>query len=105
MNTKNELKKFMKSCSYLGSYMNNPKEPDNSPVEIAVEYVLSDCSWDEMQTLIKIIGVRQMAQIFRANIEKWKPYFRPITVHYLKLYFNYHAFNYRAFNYRAPLSK
>ena len=92
MNTKDELKKFMKNCSHVGWYMNNPQEPGDLPVETAVEYVLSDGSLDDMRNLIKIIGVKKMAEIFRANIEnKWKPYFRPITTNYLTLYFDKYA--------------
>lgn len=78
----------MKAKSYLGWFMNNPQDPKDSPIEIAVECVLSDGTWDDIQTLIKIIGIKKTANLFRENINKWRPYFRPIDINYLTLYFN-----------------
>ena len=86
------LEKFIRKFSYLDWYVNNPKDSNDSPVEIATECVLSNGSWDDMQSLIKIISVKKMATTFRQNINgKWKPYFRPIATHYLTLYFNRYA--------------
>mgnify|MGYP001570037647 CR=1 FL=1 len=59
---KNELKKFMRKRKYLVWYVKNLKD---LPVESIVEHTLNYGDWDDVQKLIKIIGIKKMAEIFR----------------------------------------
>lgn len=70
------------------------KNPEKLPAESIVEAVLNYGDWDDVQTLIKILGIKRAAKIFR---EKSQPpeigrqnYDFKIK-HYFQLYFNKHA--------------
>lgn len=70
------------------------RDYDSLNAESIVEATLNYGDWDDVQTLIKIMGIKKVAKIFR---EKSKPskigrqnYF-PKTKHYFNLYFNKHA--------------
>jgi len=70
------------------------KKPENLPSEAIVEAVLNYGNWDDVQKLIKILGMQRVAKIFR---QKSKPSkigrqnYRPEIKHYFQLYFNKHA--------------
>lgn len=61
-----------------------------------VEAVLNYGDWDDVQTLIKILGIQKVTKIFR---EKSKPdkfgrqNYRPEIIHYFQLYFQKYAKN------------
>jgi len=62
--------------------------------EPVVEATLNYGDWDDVQTLISILGIKKVAKIFR---EKSKPSamgrqnYRTKTKHFFTLYFNKHA--------------
>lgn len=85
------LANFIKERHYLVWYV---KEPEKLPPESIVEAVLNYGDWDDVQTLIKILGIKNVAKIFR---EKSKPsemgrcnYDFKIK-HYFQLYFQKHV--------------
>jgi len=70
------------------------KDYDKLKAESIVEATLNYGDWDDVQTLIKILGIKKVAKIFR---EKSKPSpmgrqnYGEKTKYYFTLYFNKHA--------------
>ncbi|KKS94433.1 MAG: hypothetical protein UV70_C0001G0047 [Parcubacteria group bacterium GW2011_GWA2_43_13] len=70
------------------------KDYDKLKAESIVEATLNYGDWDDVQTLIKILGIKKVAKIFR---EKSKPSkmgrqnYRAEVKHYFALYFNKYA--------------
>ena len=82
---------FIKKRKYLIWWV---KDHDTLNDEAVLEATLNYGDWDDVQTLIKIIGIKKAAQIFR---EKSRPskmgrqnYF-PEVVNYFNLYFDKYA--------------
>jgi len=88
LNIKDELKKFMRSRKYLVWYV---KEPENLPIESIVEHTLNYGDWGDVQKLIKIIGIKKMAEIFRKQTGGFRTNYDIKTRNYFNLYFNKHA--------------
>jgi len=82
---KNELKKFMKERKFLVWYVKNPEDLD---AESIVEHTLNYGDWDDVQKLIKILGIKKMAEIFRKQTSGFRTNYRPEVNNYFKLYFN-----------------
>ena len=59
--TKNQLKKFMRERKFLVWYVKNP---ENLNVESIVEHTLNYGDWDDVQKLIKILGIKKIAEVF-----------------------------------------
>jgi hypothetical protein len=85
------IQNFIKKRRHLVWYV---KEPENLSPEAIVEAVLNYGDWDDVQKMIKILGIKKVAKIFR---EKSKPseigrqnYHSEIK-HYFQLYFNKYA--------------
>ncbi len=82
---------FIKKRKYLIWWV---KDYDKLSAESIVEATLNYGDWNDVQTLIKIMGIKKVAQIFR---EKSKPSkigrqnYGVKTKHYFNLYFNKHA--------------
>lgn len=85
---KYKLKKFVKKRKYLVWYA---KEPENLPVESIVEHTLNYGNWADVQKLIKIIGIKKMAEIFRKQTSGFRTNYDNKTKNYFNLYFNKHA--------------
>lgn len=83
-NTKNELKKFMKARKHLVWYVKNLED---LPLESIVEHTLNYGDWDDVQTLIKIIGIQKMAEIFRKQISWQRTNYHKKTKNYFRMYF------------------
>lgn len=79
---------FIKKRPYLIWYTRNYE--GLSPESI-VEATLNYGDWDDVQTLIKIIGIKKTARIFRKQISGWRTNYYPQIQHYFKLYFNKYA--------------
>ncbi len=88
MNTKNELKKFMKARKYLVWYVKNPEDLS---AESIVEHTLNYGDWDDVQLLIKILGMKKIAEIFTKQTSRNRTNYRPEVSHYFNLYFKAHA--------------
>lgn len=82
---------FIKKRKYLIWWV---RDYDKLKAESIVEATLNYGDWDDVQTLIKILGIKKVAKIFR---EKSQPsavgrqnYFKK-TKHYFNLYFDKYA--------------
>jgi hypothetical protein len=86
-----KIKNFIKKRRYLVWYV---EDVEQLPDESIVEAVLNYGDWDDVQTLIKIMGIKKVAGIFR---EKSKPSamgrqnYEPKVINYFNLYFNKYA--------------
>lgn len=87
-NQKSELKKFMKARKYLVWYVKNSED---LPLESIVEHTLNYGNWDDVQTLIKIAGIKKVAEIFRKQTVGPRLNYYPQIIHYFKLYFDKYA--------------
>jgi len=85
---KNELKKFMRERRHLVWYIKNPEALD---VESIVEHTLNYGDWNDVQKLIKIIGIKKMAEVFRKQTIGPRLNYRPEVINYFKLYFKKYA--------------
>ena len=86
--TKNQLRKFMAARKYLVWYV---KDPENLPAESIVEHTLNYGDWDDVQKLIKILGIKKMAEIFKKQTSGFRTNYDKKTKNYFSLYFNKHA--------------
>lgn len=62
--------------------------------ESIVEHTLNYGDWDDVQTLISILGMEKTAKIFREKSKKspmGRTNYRPEIIHYFNLYFNKYA--------------
>lgn len=83
-----QLGAFIKKRPYLIWYTRNYE--GLSPESI-VEATLNYGDWEDVQTLIKIIGIKKTARIFRKQISGWRTNYYPQIQNYFKLYFNKYA--------------
>ncbi|HCC60068.1 MAG: hypothetical protein A2402_01315 [Candidatus Staskawiczbacteria bacterium RIFOXYC1_FULL_37_43] len=84
----NKLKKYMKKRRYLIWYA---KEPENLPVEAIVEHTLNYGNWDDFNQLIKIVGIKKIAEIFRRQTSGPRTNYDKKARNYFSLYFNKYA--------------
>lgn len=92
LKTENQLKEFMQKRKHLTWYVKNP---ENIGAESIVEHTLNYGDWDDVQELIKILGVERTADIFRKQTSGFRTNYRPEVSNYFKLYFNKYAKTYR----------
>jgi len=85
---KDQLKKFMRDRKFLVWYV---KDSEGLPVESIVEHTLNYGDWDDVQKLIKIIGIKKMAEIFRKQNSGFRTNYDKRTKNYFSLYFNKYA--------------
>ncbi len=83
-----ELKNFITKRKHLIWYVDYSKE---IPVELIVEHTLNYGTWEDVQELIRIIGIERTADIFRKQIAGPRLNYRPEVMNYFKLYFNKYA--------------
>jgi len=86
--TKNELKQFMKLRKHLVWYVKNP---ENLDIDSIVEHTLNYGDWDDVQTLINIVGIKKIAEIFKKQTTNFRLNYRKEVVNYFNLYFNKYA--------------
>ncbi|MFA6160231.1 MAG: hypothetical protein WC678_04065 [Parcubacteria group bacterium] len=70
------------------------KDYDSLKPESIVEATLNYGDWDDVQTLIKIMGIKEVARIFRKKSQPSKmgrQNYHKRTKNYFTLYFNAHA--------------
>ena len=56
--------------------------------ESIVEHTLNYGDWDDVQEMIRILGIKRVAEIFRANAFRQRTNYRKQVKHYFDLYFN-----------------
>lgn len=78
----------MRKRKYLVWYVKNPED---LPLESIVEHTLNYGNWDDVQTLIKIAGIKKIAEIFRKQTIGPRLNYDQVIMHYFNLYFNKYA--------------
>lgn len=86
--TQKQLKNFIKKRKYLVWYV---KDVENLPMESIVEHTLNYGDWDDVQKLIKIIGIVRIAEIFRKQNNGQRTNYDNKMKNYFSLYFNKYA--------------
>ena len=85
------LQGFIKKRKHLIWYAKNY---ETLPAESIVEATLNYGDWDDVQKLIKILGIKKVAKIFREKSKLSKmerQNYRPEIINYFNLYFNEYA--------------
>lgn len=82
------VRDIIKKKPYLIWYT---KSYDSLSDEVVVEAVLNYGDWDDVQELIKTLGIKKTAKIFRKQINNFRTNYRSEVKNYFKLYFDKHA--------------
>ncbi len=82
------IQQFIKKRKYLVWYVKDPEKLDN---EAIVEAVLNYGNWDDVQKMIKILGIKETAKIFRKKAKQKRCNYLPDIKNYFNLYFNKYA--------------
>lgn len=56
--------------------------------EAIVEATLNYGNWNDVQEMIRILGITRAAEIFRKQVSRSRKNYRPEVLHYFSLYFN-----------------
>ena len=83
-----KINEFIKKRPYLVWYTKNY---DGLSKETIVEATLNYGDWDDFKELVKILGIRKMAEIFRKQTSGFRTNYRPEVSNYFRLYFNKYA--------------
>jgi len=93
MKDRKEITNFIKKRRYLIWYV-GIENFDKLSDESIVEAVLNYGDWDDVQELIRILGLKKTAEIFRRKSKKSKmgrTNYRPEIINYFSLYFKKYA--------------
>ncbi|MFH1233142.1 MAG: hypothetical protein V1649_00620 [Patescibacteria group bacterium] len=82
------IHQFIKKRPYLIWYV---KDLNKLSEESIVEHVLNYGDWDDAQEMIKILGIKKTAKIFRIKSQQKRTNYRPEIKNYFQLYFNKYA--------------
>ena len=91
------IHQFIQKRPYLVWYV---KDINKLSKESIVEHVLNYGNWDDVQTMIKILGIKKVAEIFRKKSKEKRCNYRPEIKNYFRLYFNKYVTS-RNFNQKA----
>lgn len=84
------VRDIIKKKPYLIWYT---KSYDSLSDEAVVEAVLNYGDWEDVQKLIKILGIKKTAKIFRKQISGFRTNYDDKMKNYFTLYFNKYAPN------------
>ena len=82
------IHEFIKKRPYLVWYI---RDLDNLSEESIVEHVLNYGNWDDVQEMIKILGIEKTASIFKYRLKEPRSNYRPEVKNYFQLYFQKYA--------------
>lgn len=82
------INEFIKQRPHLVWYTRNY---DGLSKEAIVEAVLNYGDWDDIQKLLKIIGIKKTARIFEKQINRRRCNYNDKVKNYFKLYFSRYA--------------
>ena len=82
------IHEFIKQKPYLVWYV---KDLEKLNEESIVEHVLNYGDWDDVQEMIKILGIKKTAEIFKKESNKERSNYRPEIKNYFSLYFHKYA--------------
>ncbi|OGZ73454.1 MAG: hypothetical protein A2908_04250 [Candidatus Staskawiczbacteria bacterium RIFCSPLOWO2_01_FULL_38_12b] len=85
---KEELKEFMLARKHLVWYVKNL---ESLSVESIIEHTLNYGSWEDVQVLIKILGIGKMAQVFKQQVGGQRTNYHKKTKNYFQMYFKKYA--------------
>lgn len=60
-------------------------------IEAIVEAVLNQGDWNDFKQLAKLLGLKEVATVFRQGLKKKRCNYRPPIKNYFQLYFNKYA--------------
>lgn len=83
-----KIKEFIKQRPYLVWYV---KDLGHLSEESIVEHTLNYGDFDDVKKLIKIIGIKKTAGIFRRQTNRPRSNYRPEIKNYFQLYFKRYA--------------
>ena len=83
-----EINEFIKKRPTLIWYTKNY---DKLPAESIVEAVLNYGNWHDVRKVIKILGIKKVAEIFKKEAQQTRKNLRPEIIQYFDLYFKKHA--------------
>jgi hypothetical protein len=82
------LQTFIKKRPYL---VWSTKNYDGLSDATILEAVLNYGDWDDVQKVIKILGIKKAARIFREKLRQKRCNYRSEVKHYFTFYFNKYA--------------
>jgi len=82
------IQQFIKKRKYLVWYVKDPGKLNN---EAIVEAVLNYGDWDDVQEMIKILGIKKVAKIFTEETKGKCCNYHRKTKNYFNLYFKKYA--------------
>ena len=85
-----EVKKFIRKHSSLFWYIPEDKKEEISE-DVLVEFILNYGNLDDIKTLIKILGINEIAKIFFAVKGRRKMNYYPEIYNFFYLYFKKNA--------------
>ena len=85
-----EIKEFIHKHSNLFWYTPKDKKEDISP-GLLVETILNDGNMDEVKAIIKIMGIKEISQIFFSAKGRKKLNYYPEIYNFFSLYFTRYA--------------
>ncbi|MEK7680682.1 MAG: hypothetical protein AAB348_01375 [Patescibacteria group bacterium] len=82
------LSDFVKKMPYLVRYV---KHSEKLSTEAIVEAVLNNGDWEDVQGMLKIVGIQKAARIFRRQLRGVRQNYNPKIANYFDLYFRHYA--------------
>lgn len=82
------IQEFIKRRPHLIWYVKNYDALDEASI---VEHTLNYGDWDDVQKMLKILGMKKTAKIFREYAFRKRTNYYPDIRHYFNLYFNKYA--------------
>lgn len=82
------LRDFIAARPHLIWYSKDYDRLDESSI---VEATLNYGNWEDVQGLIRILGIDTVAGIFRTQVRRPRKNYRPEVSHYFSLYFDKYA--------------
>ena len=83
-----EIHDFIAQRTHLVWYVKDPRALDNDAI---VEAVLNYGDWRDVQEMIRILGISEVARIFFTHMQQPRCNYHVKTKHYFTLYFNKYA--------------
>lgn len=86
------IHEFIKKRPYLVWYVSK-ENLDKLDEASIIEHVLNYGNWDDVQEMIKILGIKKTAEIFRQKSipsKVGRQNYRPEIIRYFNMYFNKH---------------
>ena len=83
-----DMHEFIKARRYLIWYVNDYDKLDARAI---VEATLNYGDWDDVQKLIEILGIKEIARIFKEYSSQPRSNYDHMVTHYFNLYFSQYA--------------